>query len=477
MSGQQGVDSHTVPDATTAAQLYDDGETFIAQYIDQNDTNETPGSTGFQQSADAPMGGDLTAAEAKTETQVGLQIVSIFETNGEAVSPYAFPQGSSNSTPDEIMPYLKGQTTYNGQTVSQGYADGEEAVASAKAVGQPANGSAIYFALDFDPGVGGYFPGLQQAVETYLTGVGQALAGSGYSLGVYGAAQTLQWAVTNDPASNYAADVSYTWLSGSSGWAGYGPPGTEGSEIFGPGGNTPTHGWTMLQAIPGDPGDTNPTEQSGEAPGTSLGVDYDNTENGSFGQWSSAPCYVTGARILTQRGEMPVEMLSIGDTVITASGEHRSIKWIGTRSYAGRFLAANPNVQPIRFCTGSLGGGLPRRDLLVSPEHAMFLDGVLIPARYLVNGSTIVRDHLERVDYFHVELESHDVLLAEGAPSESFMDDDSRGLFHNAAEFKTMYRDAPRPAGFCAPRVESGFELEAIRRRLAVVAGETTLAA
>ena len=108
----------------------------------------------------------------------------------------------------------------------------------------------------------------------------------------------------------------------------------------------------------------------------------------------------------------------------------------------------------------------------------MFIDGLLVPARCLLNGTTIMQERgLKRVDYFHVELHTHDVLLAEGAPSESFMDDDSRGVFHNAHEFGAMYPDAPRPDGFCAPRVEQGAAVEAIRRRLAVVAGEMVDAA
>ncbi len=107
----------------------------------------------------------------------------------------------------------------------------------------------------------------------------------------------------------------------------------------------------------------------------------------------------------------------------------------------------------------------------------MFLDGVLIPARCLVNGSTItVKRKLERVDYFHVELDSHDVLLAEGAPSESFLDDNSRGMFHNASEFAVLCPDATAPGRFCAPKVTDGYELEAIRRRLAGVAGEMEVA-
>ena len=108
----------------------------------------------------------------------------------------------------------------------------------------------------------------------------------------------------------------------------------------------------------------------------------------------------------------------------------------------------------------------------------MFLDGFLVPARHLVNGSSIVRErNLERVDYFHIELENHYVIYAEGARSETFIDDDSRGMFHNAAEYAVLYPDAPEPAGYCARRVENGYELEALRQRLAGIANTAVIAA
>ncbi len=187
-------------------------------------------------------------------------------------------------------------------------------------------------------------------------------------------------------------------------------------------------------------------------------------------------CYCSGTMIRTRDADAPIQDLRIGDMIITASGQHRAIKWVGRRSYAGRFLAANPGVQPICLAAGSLGDGLPRRDLWVSPEHAMFLDGVLVPARHLLNGSTIVRKHgLKRVDYFHIELDSHDVILAEGAKSESYLDDNNRGVFNNANQYAALHPDTLSSTRFYAPRVESGYVLEAIRRRLAIATESTTV--
>ena len=165
---------------------------------------------------------------------------------------------------------------------------------------------------------------------------------------------------------------------------------------------------------------------------------------------------------------MPVEYLKIGDQVRTLRHGFRPIRWIGRRAYSGQFAAGNQDVLPVVFRAGSLGKNLPAQDLSVSPLHAMYLDGVLVPAAVLVNGRSIVQAKaMDEVAYFHIELESHDVIFANGAESETFVDDGSRGMFHNAAEYKRLYPDAAQqPVAYCAPCVEEGVRLDAIRRRL-----------
>jgi hypothetical protein len=192
---------------------------------------------------------------------------------------------------------------------------------------------------------------------------------------------------------------------------------------------------------------------------------------GTFAEESDyAACYCQGTRIRTPGGEGLVEELKIGDPVMTSGGDALPVKWVGRRSYRDWLAVGNGEVQPICFKAGSIADGVPARDLYVSPEHAMFLDGMLVPARHLVNGVSIVKiEGMEAVDYFHLEFDRHVVIFADGAAAESFVDDDSRMMFHNAGEYRRLYPDEPMHKGaeFCAPRVEAGYALETLRRSLA----------
>ncbi len=184
------------------------------------------------------------------------------------------------------------------------------------------------------------------------------------------------------------------------------------------------------------------------------------------------PCFVEGTRILTSRGEVAVEALSVGDRVITARDgvtAIRRIQWIGHRSIALDRHADRSLVEPVRIRAGAFGAHKPSRDLWVSPDHAIFVDGVLIEAKYLVNGVSIRRDTKARqVTYYHVELDRHDVLIAEGLTAESYISDGNRGMFANSGAPVVLHPDfaTPLAAERCAPLVCQGAAIEAVRATL-----------
>jgi hypothetical protein len=178
---------------------------------------------------------------------------------------------------------------------------------------------------------------------------------------------------------------------------------------------------------------------------------------------SGIPCYCRGTLILTDRGDRPVEELAIGDRVVTVSGAAKPIRWIGRRAYNGRFIRGNRNVLPVVIAAGALGNGAPTRDLWVSPEHAVYIDRLLVPAKLLVNGMTITQaEAVDSVEYFHIELDAHDVILAEGMPAETYLDCGNRLMFRNAAACP----DKPETDRPYAVRIGEGFAAQGIRRRL-----------
>jgi len=180
--------------------------------------------------------------------------------------------------------------------------------------------------------------------------------------------------------------------------------------------------------------------------------------------FENALCYLRGTLILTPSGEKPIETLNIGDTVITRFGGVQKIKWIGVQSYDPRFIAGNKAKLPVRIYAGALGGALPRRDLYVSPGHSILLGDTLILASSLINGISIRQEQpCARLDYFNIELDTHDCVLAEGAWAETYADaPGQRAQFHNATDFYTRYPDhVPAQAlSLCAPRPQAGAELE-----------------
>ncbi len=178
----------------------------------------------------------------------------------------------------------------------------------------------------------------------------------------------------------------------------------------------------------------------------------------------STVCFAAGTHILTATGERAIESLLQGDIVLTLSHgelEAQPVKWVGRRRID---LTAHPRpetVAPVRVQRGAFADNMPHTDLLLSPDHAVFVDGMLICIRQLLNGTTI-RQELDwtAVDYYHVELNDHAILLAEGLPAESYLDTGNRGFFANSGAPLVLHPDLTdetnyptREAGSCAPFV------------------------
>jgi T5SS/PEP-CTERM-associated repeat protein len=182
-------------------------------------------------------------------------------------------------------------------------------------------------------------------------------------------------------------------------------------------------------------------------------------------------CYGAGTMILTDRGEIAVENLCVGDAVVTASGAHRPVIWLGHRWLACR-RHANPHfVHPVRVSRDAFGPDAPCRDLLLSPDHAVWVDGALAPIRHLINETTIAQEAREAITYWHVVLADHDVIIANGLPCESYLDTGNRRAFANGGMVLDLHPDFvgdgrdTDPRRY-APLVETGPSLAAIRARL-----------
>jgi hypothetical protein len=183
-------------------------------------------------------------------------------------------------------------------------------------------------------------------------------------------------------------------------------------------------------------------------------------------------CFAAGTRIATPMGHVPVEQLTIGDLVCTLNGGDQPVKWVGWRHYDGRRIQGNRAALPICIRQDAIADGVPARDLVVSPGHAIAFDTVFVHALRLVNGVSVVQlQDVEAVTYFHVELENHAILLAENCPAESFRDEHFRQQFANVEAYRRLYPGVGVPVAACLPRLDSGFLLQALQNRVAARAG------
>ncbi len=216
--------------------------------------------------------------------------------------------------------------------------------------------------------------------------------------------------------------------------------------------------------------------------GTGLVLQFDGSATGKTffatvagGQTNiTVSCFAAGTSIRTQNGPVRVEALAPGQCALTHRGDAVEIIWVGHRSVDCRNHPDPAAVCPVRVRTGAFGPGLPSIDLLLSPDHAVFAEGVLIPIRHLINNTTIYQEIVPAVTYYHVELPEHDVILAEGLPVESYLDTGDRTNFSNGGGAMRLFPDfSARPEGKawemsgCAPLVMTGPVLERVRRAVA----------
>ena len=180
----------------------------------------------------------------------------------------------------------------------------------------------------------------------------------------------------------------------------------------------------------------------------------------------AAICFCAGTLITTPEGDRPVEHLAVGDLVLTYEGKVRAIVWIGQ----GRVLATRGRrtaATPVIIRKGALADNVPHHDLRVTKGHSLYLDDVLIPVEFLVNHRSIAwDDRAQEVTLYHIELASHDILVANGAPAESYRDDGNRWLFRNANSGWDLPPQAP-----CARVLTGGPLVDAAWQRLLERAG------
>lgn len=200
---------------------------------------------------------------------------------------------------------------------------------------------------------------------------------------------------------------------------------------------------------------------------STVGVNYDDP---------FVVCFAEGTLIATPNGEVAVETLTSGQLVLTADGISTPVKWLGRQTILKLFSPAE-RVAPVVIEAGAFAPNVPHSDLTVTSDHAMVLDGALVHAGALVNGDTVRRVPLAalpaRRTVYHIETEGHSIILANGAESETFIDNVSRRCFDNYADYVALCGADEGIAPMVLPRAKGPRQVPvAIRTRLAKRAAE-----
>lgn len=193
-----------------------------------------------------------------------------------------------------------------------------------------------------------------------------------------------------------------------------------------------------------------------------------NGDTVTFSDPPAAPCFLSGTRIRTPEGEVSVENIKAGDLILTGDGRIVPVRWVGAKKLSCS-VAQAAQLMPICIQAGALADNVPSRDLYVSPDHAMYLDGMLVPAQYLLNGVSITQsEQTGTITYHHVETDPHEIIVAENAETESYLDIGNRASFTNAAIVPLFPTEEPKTwEDACAPLLLSGPELAVLQARLA----------
>ena len=184
----------------------------------------------------------------------------------------------------------------------------------------------------------------------------------------------------------------------------------------------------------------------------------DNDNGKGKGKGKDVNCFLKGTKIQTAEGERKVEDLAIGDLLPTMFGGLRPVQWIG-RYPIRKSDPTKPWVKdalPVCIARSALAPNVPHADLYVRAAHSLLIDGVLVPAEVLINGTTITRyeaREYDELEFFHIKLESHDVVYAEGAPAETLLNVEESAV--NFAEYLRQYGTAATDESRCAPYVHA----------------------